>query len=346
METKPNEKRQALRFSLWSDGRTTLGQPVTMETYEELINEIVRADQLGFHGLWVSEHHGFQDGYLPAPFLFLAHVAALTKHLRLGTNILLLPLWPIRLLAEETAVLDLLDAGRTTLGLGLGYIPHEFAAFGVPLRHRRKRMEAGITYLRAAFRGEPIPDGLKGVHLVVAPQPAQGARLPIYLGANSEPAIERVARLADGFLAAAFPAVDFKQELKERGNILKSYLQKYSRDPSTFPIVLSMHLWASDDPERDWNTMLARAIAYQLDVYAQLSVPPGQPLPPKIDPSSLDRSRFLVDTPDNLVKRLQAIQSEVPISEMCFWSHPPGVPHDAVVGNLERIARQVMIAFR
>ena len=97
--------------------------------------------------------------------------------MRLGTNITLLPLWPIRLLAEEVAVLDILSNGRFTLGLGLGYVQHEFAAFGVDRKERKKRMEAGISYVRTAFRGEPVADGYEGASLPVTPHPVQGERL-------------------------------------------------------------------------------------------------------------------------------------------------------------------------
>jgi alkanesulfonate monooxygenase SsuD/methylene tetrahydromethanopterin reductase-like flavin-dependent oxidoreductase (luciferase family) len=344
MQTKPNEKHDVARFSLWNDGRTTLGRPVTTRDYAELMNEFVLADQFGFYGAWASEHHGFADAYLPAPFTFLAHVAARAEHLRLGTNLLLLPLWPIRLLAEEAAVLDVLSAGRFTLGVGLGYIPHEFAAFGVPLSQRKKRMEAGIPYLRAAFKGERVPDGYKGAALPVTPQPTQGARLPIYMGANADVALDRVARLADGFLAAA--NVDPVQTLTSQWNVLRARLQNYGRDVTAFPIVVGTHLWVSDDPERDWATLIAPAVAYQQGVYAQMSVEPGQPQPPMPDPKSFKRTDFLVDTPDNVVRRIQELQMQVPITEICFWSHPLGVAHEAVMANLERLARHVLPVFK
>ena len=344
MEGRSNEKRNALHFSLWSDGRTTLGQPVTVRTYEEIVNEFVYADQLGFHGAWASEHHAFEDGYLPAPLSFLAHVAARVEHLHLGTNLLLLPLWPFRVIAEEAAVLDLLSRGRFTLGVGLGYIPHEFAAFSVSRSQRKERMEAGISYLRAAFRGERVSDGENGTLLPVAPQPMQGAHLPIYMGATAEKALERVARLADGFIAAA--NTDPVETVKGQWSLLRSYLEKYGRNAEAFPLVVGTHLWVSDDPERDWGTFLAPALAYQQGIYARMSTDPGQPLPPMPDPQSFQRANFLVDTPDNVIRRIRAFRAMVPLTEICFWSHPPGVPHEAVMMNLDRLAKDVLPAFR
>src|SRR5260370_2365071 len=179
---------EKLRFSLWTDGRTTRGQPVTATTYQELAEEVVFAEQLGFDGVWSTEHHGFVDGYLPAPFTFLSYIEARTQKMRLGTNISLFPLLPIRLLAEEVAVLDILSNGRFTLGLGLGYVQHEFAAFGVDRKERKNRMDAGISYLRTAFRVAPLAVGYEGDSLPVTPPPVQGEQLHIYMAATTEPA--------------------------------------------------------------------------------------------------------------------------------------------------------------
>lgn len=336
---------EKLHFSLWTDGRTTRGQPVTATTYQELAEEVVFAEQLGFDGVWSTEHHGFVDGYLPAPFTFLSYIAARTQKMRLGTNITLLPLWPIRLLAEEVAVLDILSNGRFTLGLGLGYVQHEFAAFGVDRKERKKRMEAGISYLRTAFRGEPVADGYEGASLPVTPHPVQGERLPIYMGATTEVAIDRVARLADGYLAVSNIYHAF-EGLTTPWTMLKPRLEKYHRNIALFPIVGCIHLWVSDDPDRDWTTMLAPAMEYQINVYSRMGTDAGQPIPAATDPRTLPRQDILIGTPDTIIKRIQGLQKKVPLTELCFWSHPPGIPHDTIMAHLERIAKQIMPAIK
>jgi alkanesulfonate monooxygenase SsuD/methylene tetrahydromethanopterin reductase-like flavin-dependent oxidoreductase (luciferase family) len=307
------------------------------------MEEIVLSEALGFHGIWVSEHHGLGDAYLPAPFTVLGAIAARTRRLRLGTNILLLPLWPIRLVAEQTAVLDLISEGRVNLGLGLGYAEHEFAAFGLPRSQRRARMEAGIPYLRAAFRGEGVPDGPHGTTLPVAPLPAQGEALPIYLAGEAAPALERAARLGDGFLAAA--NFDVQHELPAQWRVLRPYLEMHGRDVASFPIVASTQLWVSDDPERDFAEWLAPAIAYQAGVYEIIGTDHGLPRPNPPSASAYRRSDFLIGTPDEVIAGIKTLQSTVPVSEICFWSHLPGVPHDAAAANLERLARHVLPAF-
>lgn len=125
--------------------------------YQETLELFVTADQLGFDVGWVAQHH-FKDrgGRLPAPFPFLAAAAERTRHLRLGTSIVILPLeHPLRV-AEDAAVVDTLSNGRLELGVGSGGDPAEFAAFGVDLAQRHQRTTSDLETLKRALRGETL----------------------------------------------------------------------------------------------------------------------------------------------------------------------------------------------
>ncbi|MDQ1430467.1 MAG: hypothetical protein QOF40_1069, partial [Actinomycetota bacterium] len=135
----------------------------TLELCEE-------AERLGAHSVWLSEHHLFDDGYLPQPLTFSAAVAARTKRLRIGTAVLLAPLHGAVEIAEQVAVVDLVSDGRVELGLGAGYRVPEFELFGVDLAERYRLTDARVAELRAIWA-----EGR------VTPAPVQ-PRIPIWLG--------------------------------------------------------------------------------------------------------------------------------------------------------------------
>ncbi len=123
--------------------------------YQETLELFVAAEELGFDAGWVAQHHFKKgSGFLPSPFPFLAAVAERTRHIRLGTSIVVLPLEnPLRV-AEDAAVVDLLSGGRLELGVGSGSDPQEFVPFDVDLATRHERTTEGLVLMKRALRGE------------------------------------------------------------------------------------------------------------------------------------------------------------------------------------------------
>ena len=96
-----------------------------------MVRQAVLAEELGYHHIWTAEHHGTDD-YFPAQFPLLAALATQTSRIRLGTYIVILPLYHPLQVAEEAATLDALSDGRFDLGLGQGYVVDEYAAYNIP----------------------------------------------------------------------------------------------------------------------------------------------------------------------------------------------------------------------
>ena len=107
------------------------GAGPAVERYRLATDQIRHAERFGIGRAWVAQHHfRAAEGGLPAPFVFLAHVAAATSEIRLGTGVITLPLEdPVRV-AEDAVVADLLSGGRIDLGLGSGGTPSSFVPFG------------------------------------------------------------------------------------------------------------------------------------------------------------------------------------------------------------------------
>ena len=120
--------------------------PATL--YAEFLELCEEAEGLGIDSVWVTEHHGFDDDYLPAPLTLLAAVAARTSRIRLGTGVVVAPLHRAAAIAEQAAVVDILSAGRLDLGLGAGYRPSEFSLYNVPLPTRYTENDARARQVR------------------------------------------------------------------------------------------------------------------------------------------------------------------------------------------------------
>ena len=178
-----------VNFGLWYDFRNPPPSALSFtDLYRACLEQIVWAEQLGFDSVWLTEHHFCEDGYTPSPLVIAAAIGERTKRMRIGTNLMLLPLAdPVRL-AEDAATLSILTGGRFDLGVGLGYRQLEFDYFGRKLSHRPSLMEEGVAIIRQAWSGEPVSiqgkrfqiDGLS-----VAPAPEQPPKL--YLGGMAPP---------------------------------------------------------------------------------------------------------------------------------------------------------------
>ena len=193
----------------------TFGNPKEWKTpwptrYARTLEQIdwIDRDLPNIDSVHVSEHHFYDDGYCPSPLLMCAAIAARTSRVKIGTNIIQLPLHhPVRL-AEESLMVDALSGGRFRLGLGQGYYWQEFQGLGARLEERPSRTEEGIAILRHAFSGEPFTFSGKRYNLPqmrVTPDPIRPGGPEIWLGAFAPKAVERAARLADGFIAFDLP---------------------------------------------------------------------------------------------------------------------------------------------
>src|SRR5215472_8069612 len=169
--------------------------------FEETLRECKRAEAAGFDSIWLGEHHNNPVLY-PAPLIGLATVASRTRRIRLGTGVLLLPLYHPVMVAEEGAMVDMISGGRLILGIGAGYAPEEFAAFGYSLKERGSRLEEGASLLHRLWTEENVTHRGKYYQIdnaTISPRPVQQPRPPIWFGAWVEPAISRAARLGDAW---------------------------------------------------------------------------------------------------------------------------------------------------
>ena len=185
------------------------------ELYAEALDLAVLAEDLGFDSVWVSEHHFVDDAYMPSLMPVCAAIAARTTTIRIGTALLLAPLYEPLRLAEDAATVDLISGGRLTLGLGLGWRREEFEVLGVPMTERGDRLRDTVAVLRQAWSGTLVTGGptlpFPGVH--VTPDPPTPGGPPIWIGALVEPAVRRAGAIGDGFMSTSPTEESFAREV-------------------------------------------------------------------------------------------------------------------------------------
>src|ERR1700712_155811 len=131
----PSNVNLGLMFSF----RKTDSHRSFADVYRDELDLIREAEQLGYDTVWLTEHHFADDGYSPAIIPIAAAIAARTERIRIGFNLLLLPLHNAIRVAEDIATLDGLSGGRIDVGLGQGYARHEFEGYGIPRGERLAR---------------------------------------------------------------------------------------------------------------------------------------------------------------------------------------------------------------
>ncbi|MEO8601365.1 MAG: TIGR03619 family F420-dependent LLM class oxidoreductase [bacterium] len=188
---------------------------------EQMAAVAVRAEALGFESAWVAEHLVFpvqihsrypyaKEGVPPVnpatplldPLLLLMQIAARTTHLRLGTNVYILPLRHPIAVARMVTTLDVLSAGRVSFGIGLGWMEEEFRAVGIDFATRAGRTREAVRVLRALWT-EDAP-AFSGKHFAFdsvkfEPKPVQRPHPPIIVGGESAAALKRAAEIGDGW---------------------------------------------------------------------------------------------------------------------------------------------------
>ena len=215
-----------------------------------------RAEAAGFESVWGGEHVVLpstiesrypytDDGKIPAepdtpipdPLIWLAFAAAAAPALRLGTCILIVPQRNPLVLAQELATLDRLSGGRVELGLGVGWLREEFDALGVPWERRGARNDEYVAAMRALWAGphaEFHGDFVDFDPVTCSPRPVQSS-IPVHVGGDTDAAISRAIRLADGY----FPGESDPERLAALLGRLRAAAEAAGRDPDSI-IVNSM----------------------------------------------------------------------------------------------------------
>jgi probable F420-dependent oxidoreductase len=214
------------------------------------------ADELGFESIWLPEHLVFplqMQGQLvpgeehpPVPAstpvydaaAYLSFIAARTRQIRLGTFVYLLGIRHPFVGARAFATLDLVSGGRAEVGVGAGWLVNEWEAVGLDPRTRGRRFEEAITVCKRLWTEDVIEhhgEFFDFAPVMFEPKPVQKPHPPVLVGGESERALERAARLGDGWIGMHHTPDSVQVQVKKINEMLRSGL----RSRGTFTITCS-----------------------------------------------------------------------------------------------------------
>jgi len=314
-----------MRFDLRNPGFAGVS---ATDRYRAALEMVEWADAHGVAAVVLSEHHGSDDGYLPAALTMAAAVAARTATVQIVVSAIPAPFHEPLHLAEQATVVDLLSGGRLTVVLANGYVPSEMAMFGVGPGERAARTTEAVDVLRASRTGAPFAFRGRTVRLTPAPEGPPGRAGPaVLLGGSGPAAARRAARIADGFQPSTPEAWAVYRE--ERRALGKRDPGEYLADPTGF-------LHVAHDPDAAWEAIAPHA-RHEAEAYgrwaseAGMGGATGYAPPTDADLAELRASgRYRVVTPAALVAELADDPDAVVVLSPMMGGLPPGVAWESL----------------
>lgn len=319
--------------------------------WQEILAAGKLAEEVGFDGLFLPEHHMMDDGYPPAPLVGLGALAAVTDRVDLGTTIMLLPFYNPVQVAEHAAMVDVISGGRMILGVGVGNYEPEFELFGRTSANQVALFEESITIINKLWAGEDVD--FESEHFKVKgrirPLPKDGGRL--WMGAMSFPGVRRAARFG-----ATWPC-----DPLHNIHVIKEWTDAYRAEgekqgtSARLSLSLLRDGWVADDMdqvERDWWPAVRSEHWFYFSQVPRW-VADREPLLQGIEAEEdfvFDKhqiDRLVVGSPEQCIDTICRFEDEVDNDYLIMsFRMAAGPDHDKELACIERFGKEVIAGYR
>lgn len=322
-------------------------QPVSTPPLEHLdlmLRKVEAAQASGFTYLTIGQHYLYDGFRWFQPVPMLARLAAeLDDHVKIGTTVLVGPLHHPVQLAEDLATLDIITRGKLVVGIGTGYLPHEYEVFDKPYKQRYSLLEELIEVMTKVWTQDRVTHHGKFFDIEDRPthlHPVQKPRPPIWLGAMKEMGVRRAARHGDVW------TITPQQTIEQVEQLVGAYLDeraKFELPLTKFPLRRELHL--GTDPD-DALQKFAEVAKIKYVSYADQ----GMQLLDKerVDQEFLDnvKDHVLLGNGEQVCDQIRDIASRLPVGPLLVRPHWPGMDADQTVAYLEQVGREVVAPLR
>ena len=311
------------------------------------------AEELGFRNMWLAEHHFSTYGYLSRPLMYAMHLANKTRHIRVGTAVIVVPLHHPLVIAEDIATADICSGGRLDVGLGRGYQRYEFERLGQDLGESRTRWEEAVDVILPALKGEPfsydgkyykIPETTVFPHVVQRPHP------PIWVTAQSPESIETTVKRGFHLLSGGFGVPI--ERLREFRKVFETHLAEF---PPKQPIRVGTQrpVYVTDNEadaraaaeQARWNMRVTLSLRNNRErVERGHAVPVPFPNEPSTD--DILEKFSVIGTPDTCIRQLRRLQDAMRIDHFNCSFLFGDLTQEQVLRSMRLFSQEVMPAFR
>ena len=332
------------------------------EVYHNSLEQVAAAEELGYDYIWPAEHRFTPYGICPDTMVFSAAAAAITKRIRIGTAVVVLPFHnPIRL-AEQVAMLDVISNGRYEFGVGRGYQAAEYRGFGISMDESRARFEEVLDICIGLWTQDHFSFEGKHFHIddvTIEPKPVQKPHPPVRITVMRTPASFKYAA-ERGYTVIAGNPYQADPEFREAFFNYQTVLKEMGKEE------LSKDFWAltgtfvHEDPElakkipeESWLSYRQSGIDYAKVKPADGSLSSDYAAYADRDERMRDRPTNLFDMPSSLVgnperviEKLKKLEDEGMGNFILWMNRGGGIPQKEVLRSMELFAKKVMPAFK
>jgi len=308
------------------------------QVFRDALEEVKLAEEFGFDSFFISEHHFVENGFFPSPLIALSYVAAATSRIRLGPGVLLLPLYDPIHVAEDCAVLDIISGGRLILGVGQGYRPEEFEAFGSNLRHRPGVLREGVKLIRRLWTEPAVT--FEGKHfrtagLALRPQPVQQPAPPIWVAAKKRSAVELAGEVGDGWFADPITPLPI---IRRNKAYWEQAVRAAGGNPAAQSFAYYREFLVAEDDATAWRIGREPMMeAYRNYLrWGHLVDDDGNPISPEREDvlEELVRQRFTLGGPERCLADVEMLRETLGITHLIMKTKFPGLSHSDVMKSI------------
>ena len=321
------------------------------KVFAELLEQVKLAEELGFETAWLAEHHFSYYSLCPSPLVVAAHLATATERIKLGTAVLVLPLYEPARLVQEIALVDCLSNGRLLVGIGSGYQDYEFDRFRVKLDGAMDMtgemldiIERALTQESFAYQGKhyTIPETRISVKPVQQPMPEMWVA-----GMLANEAIKhRVAR--KGYIPFLAPALGPTANLKPAREAYDEAYRTAGVDPlgTQMGLMRYCHVTESKKAARDaaercrYSSRVSMSL--RLNYYRLKGLVAEDP-PMENEPALEEmQQNMIIGDAETCAQHVLEDHDIMRTTHVCLYSQPGGLEHKQVMKSLEKFTTEVV----